>query len=78
MFTVMITERPPSSEGSWTGLVGQAGKLKVSLPLIIFRTVIIGYGEVSWVISAMMESFDRGQVTTNPVNFDSEGMVIQR
>ena len=36
------------------------------------------YGETSWVISAMMESFDRAQVTINPVNFDSEGMVCCR
>ena len=35
----------------------------------------LAYGETSWVISAMMESFDRAQVTINPVNFDSEGMV---
>ena len=41
-------------------------------------SLFIGYGEVSWVISAMMESYDRAQVTTNPVNFDSEGMVMYR
>ena len=45
------------------------------LLIIIFGIINEGYGEVSWVISAMMESFDRAQVTTNPVNFDSEGMV---